>query len=94
MYIIESTANLRTKILDFRGFDSSILLSLRCGILMSIGDVQNVLSQQILVGIILVGRLGVRHHQTGCYSRPPFLGTPSVPSTPNLPTKILPAKIC
>ena len=30
------TANLRTKILDFRGFDSSIILILRAGILMSI----------------------------------------------------------
>ena len=33
-----STANLRTKILDFRGFDSSIILRLRGGILMSIGS--------------------------------------------------------
>ena len=31
------TANLRTKILDFRGFDSSIILMSRGGILMSIG---------------------------------------------------------
>ena len=30
-----STANLRTKILDFRGFDSSIILILRGGNLMS-----------------------------------------------------------
>ena len=33
-----STANLRTKILDFRGFDSSRILIVRGGILMSIGD--------------------------------------------------------
>ena len=32
------TASLRTKILDFRGFDSSIILILRCGILMSTGN--------------------------------------------------------
>ena len=53
------TANLRAKILDFRGFDSSRILILRGGILMSIGNVPESLSQRILVGIILVGRLGV-----------------------------------
>ena len=52
-------ANLRTKILDFRGFDSSRILILRGGILMSIGNFPEILSQRILVGIILVGRLGV-----------------------------------
>ena len=31
------SANLRTKILDFRGFDSSIILILRGGVLLSIG---------------------------------------------------------
>ena len=44
---------------DFRGFDSSIILILRDGILISIGDFLDCLSQAILVGIILVGRLGV-----------------------------------
>ena len=53
------TATLRTKILDFRGFDSSRILSLRGGILMSIGNFPEVLSQGILEEIILVGRLGV-----------------------------------
>ena len=52
-------ANLRTTILDFRGFDSSIILMSRGGILMSVGIFLEVLSQQILVGLILVGRLGV-----------------------------------
>ena len=52
-------ASLPTKILDFRGFDSSIILILRGGILMSIGISSESLSQQILVGIILVGRLRV-----------------------------------
>ena len=33
------TANLRAKILDFRGYDSSRILFSRGGILMSIGDV-------------------------------------------------------
>ena len=54
------TANLRTKILDFRGFDASIILILRGGILMSIEDFPECFSQAILVGRMLVGRLGVR----------------------------------
>ena len=56
-----NTANLRTKILDFRGFDSSRILSLRGGILMSIGNFSESLSEAILVGrfLVLVGRFGV-----------------------------------
>ena len=54
-----ATANLRTKILDVRGSDSSRILSVRGGILMSIGNLPESLSQAILAGIILVGRLGV-----------------------------------
>ena len=54
----EATANLRTKILDFRGLDSSIILMSRGGTLMSIGNFLETLSQQILVGRFLVGRLG------------------------------------
>ena len=53
------TPNLPTNIMDFRGFDSSIILILRGGILMSIGDFPESLSQAILVGVMLVGRLGV-----------------------------------
>ena len=53
------TANFRTKILYFRGFDSSMIWMFSGGILMSIGNFPEVLSQGILVGIILVGRLGV-----------------------------------
>ena len=49
-----STANILTKILDFRGFDSSIILLLRGGIFMSIKTWFVLLSQGILVGIILV----------------------------------------
>ena len=53
---VPDTANLRTKILDFGGFDSSRIFSLRVGILMSIGDFPESLSQAILAGVILVGR--------------------------------------
>ena len=58
------TANLRTstKILDLRVFDPSIILMLRDRILMSTGNFPEILSQRILVGIILVGRLGVSGH--------------------------------
>ena len=54
-----TTANLRAKILNFRGFYSSGILILRGGILMSIGNIPEISSQQILVGIILAGRVGV-----------------------------------
>ena len=53
------TANLRTKIMDFTGFDSSIILIIRGGIHMSIRISPEVLSQRILAGVILVGRLDV-----------------------------------
>ena len=52
-------ANLRTKILDFRGLDSNIILVLRGGFPMSTGSFPESLSQRILAGIILVGRLDV-----------------------------------
>ena len=42
------TAHLRTKILDFRGFDSSRILILWGGILRSIGNFPESLSQRIL----------------------------------------------
>ena len=45
--------------MDFRGFDSSIILILRGGIPGPIGNSPESLSQATLVGIILVGRLGV-----------------------------------
>ena len=44
------TANLHTKILDFGGIDSSIILILWGGILRSIWDFPESLSQRILVG--------------------------------------------
>ena len=40
-----TAANLRTKILDFRGCDSSIISISRGGILMSIGDFREIMSQ-------------------------------------------------
>ena len=52
-------ANILTKILEFRGFDSSIILISRGRIIKSIGNFPEGLNQRILVGITLVGRLGV-----------------------------------
>ena len=46
------TANFRTKILDFGGFDSSGILILRGGIPRPIGNFPKSLSQAILVGIM------------------------------------------
>ena len=56
--------NIRAKILDFGGFDSGGILTLRGGLLMSVVNFPEDLSQQILVGIILVGRLGVCKRRT------------------------------
>ena len=55
---IMCTHNLPTNTVDFRGFDSSIILILRGGILMSTGDFPESLNQAMLVGTMLVGRLG------------------------------------
>ena len=53
------TANLRTKTPSFRGSDPRIVLISRGGILMSMGMFPESLSQAILVGIVLIGRLRV-----------------------------------
>ena len=53
-------ANLRTRIMDFGGFGSSRILLLRGRILRPTGNFPESWSQRILVGIILVGRLGAR----------------------------------
>ena len=45
--------------MDFRGFDSSIILILRGGIPRPIGDFPESLSRAMLVGVMLVGRWGV-----------------------------------
>ena len=53
------TPNLPTNIVDFRGFASSIILIERDGILMSIGNFPQSLTQAMLVGTMLVGGLGI-----------------------------------
>ena len=53
------TANLGTKILNFRWFDSSKILISRAVILTSTRNFPEVMSQAILAGIILEGRLGM-----------------------------------
>ena len=55
-----STANLLTNIVDFRGFKSSIILIIRGGIPRPMRDFPESLSRAMLVGVMLVGRLGVR----------------------------------
>ena len=53
------TPNLPTNIVDFRGFDSSIILIQRGGIPRPIWDFLESSTQAMLVGVMLVGRLGV-----------------------------------
>ena len=43
------TASLRTKIQDFRGFDSSVILIVKCGISRSVGSFPESLNRAILV---------------------------------------------
>ena len=57
----QDTANLRTKFLEFRGFDSSRILNVRGGLFMSMDNFRKKLSQEVLVGIILVGQVGVHY---------------------------------
>ena len=82
------TANLRTWILDLGGFGSSRVLVLRGGILMSIGNSPESLSQAILAGIILAGRLGAsfppRFPQS--YNRLPCFKEPFGLQTNNIDT--------
>ena len=66
----EGMPNLPTNIMDFRGFDSSIILMLRGGILMSKGDFLESLSQAIFAGIMLVGRLGAKGNRRPRGARP------------------------
>ena len=73
----------RSEILDFGGLVSSRVLTSRGGTLRSMGNFPETLSQRILAGIILVGRLGVlggnrmwrwkRRAPTGRFNWQPFL---------------------
>ena len=63
------TLNLLTNIVDFGGFASIIMLTLRGGIRICIGDFAESVSQAIVVGIMLVGRLGVLLYLLDCTSR-------------------------
>ena len=53
------TPNLPANIVDVRGFDTRRILPSRAGILMSIGNLPESLSQAMLAGIMSVGGLGV-----------------------------------
>ena len=53
-----TTPNLPTNIVDFRGFDSSIILILRVGILRSIGDFPESLTRAMLVGCNVSREIG------------------------------------
>ena len=59
MLIHIAIASITANIVGFRGFDSSMILNERGGMPMPIGDFPESLTQAILVGIMLVGRLGV-----------------------------------
>ena len=54
-----STPNVPTNVVGFRGFDSSVILMLRGGISRPTGNRRESLTQAMLVGTMLVGRLGV-----------------------------------
>ena len=53
------TANPPTNIVHFTGFNSSIISNLRGGIPRPMGNFPERLSPAMLVGVMLVGRLGV-----------------------------------
>ena len=66
-----NTANLPTNIVDFGGFDSSIILIQRGGIPRPLGDFPESSSQAMLVGIMLGGGLGVQCQSPYlCHTRP------------------------
>ena len=60
-HIMPYTPNLPTNIVDFRGSDTNIISISRGGIPRPIGDFPESLSHAMLVGVMLVGRLGVSH---------------------------------
>ena len=56
--------------MDFGGFDSSIILILMGGIPRPIGDFPGSLNQAMLVGVMLVGRFGVRETRSSTSPSP------------------------
>ena len=54
-----STPNLPTNIVGFKGLDPRMMSIQRGGVLTSVGNLPESLSQAMLVGTMLVGRLGV-----------------------------------
>ena len=56
------TANLRTKILDFGGFDSGIILIVKGWNSQAPKEFPGSLTQAILVGKMPIGRLGTRRY--------------------------------
>ena len=76
LQIREQLPNLPTKIVDFKGFDSNIILMLRGGILKSIENFLEFVSQAILAGIILVGRLGAAILGISCTGNSGLLAGP------------------
>ena len=67
--VASATANPPTNILDFRGFDSSIMLFFRGGILMSIGNSPESLSQVILVGCNVSREIGSTSVGASCVQK-------------------------
>ena len=65
--IISSTPSLPTNIVDFKGFDSSIILIQRDGIIMFTGDLPESLSQAMLVGCNVSRRLVISSMISKCY---------------------------
>ena len=88
------TANLRTKILYFGGFDSGSILSLGGGIQRPLEDPQECLSQAILVWIILVGRLGVGLLEIPVSVKKTLLFCELLPCSPAAETALQPLLWC
>ena len=64
-----NTPNLPTNIVDFRGFDSNIILNLRGGFPGPIGDFPESLSQAMLVGCNVSREIGRTLFSFACFRR-------------------------
>ena len=73
-----------TNIVGFRGFDSSMMLIERGGIPRPIGDFPESLSQAMLLGTMLVGRLGVHPVRIARIRSPRFAPRGGLPRHPLL----------